>query len=78
MVNEIQYDYVILTVSDLEGNIIRYSGKKAIKGTYINTQTFIEGLEGISISVHDDFLDFVHIIKTYKKLGCKYISLLHQ
>lgn len=78
MVNEMQYDYVILTVSDLEGEVIRYSAKRAIKGDYINTETFIEGFEGISISIYDDFEDFIDAIENYKKLGCKYLELLYQ
>ena len=78
MVNEIEYDYVILTISDLDGNVIRYSAKRAIRGTYINTETFIEGFEGISISIYDNFEDFIYAIENYKKSGCKYLELLYQ
>lgn len=78
MVNELQYDYVILTISNLDGDVIRYSAKRAIKGTYINTETFIRGFEGISISIYNDYEDFIDAIENYKKLGCKYLELLYQ
>ena len=78
MVKERQHDQVILTISDLDGNVIKYSAKRAIRGTYINTETFIKGFEGISISIYDDLEDFICAIENYKKTGCKYLELLYQ
>lgn len=71
--------YVILTVSDSEGIIVKYSATVDNKNKYKDTETFLSRntLEGIVVTTYDNLEDFKDALACYKSTNAEYIECLY-
>lgn len=70
--------YVILTVSNSEGIVFKYSACLDKEHKYTDTETYLQGLEGIAVTCYDNFEDFQDALTDYKYNNCNFSELLYQ
>lgn len=78
MVTNKTAQYVILTVTDNNFKVIKYSGIADYKNKYKNTEitTDRHSAECISLSLYDDYEDFCDALANYKDDGAEWLSAL--
>lgn len=69
--------YVIVTISNNEGIVTKYATIVDRVNRFKDTESFIQGLEGISVTTYDNIEDYFDAITEYDfSNNCEYCELM--